>query len=396
MASALDAVLQLQSQEDNRRQQAVQMFQVLNQAKQQAQSNQFEQLKMAQQQNQFNQENKLKMLLTGAQIKNYESDALKNAQAMASQNQQNELINKALNGNGGADGSNWGVKSIKVGDVTLEKPEAPINNGVPITDINSIQDANLRPLLQGVLDYKIDPAKSTSIRSGERKKLVEMAAALDPSYDQTQFPARAQFRKNLTSGVLSRGVISANTIIGHLGSLQESFDELNKSRMSNDIPAINAIENAFLSGTGKSAATNAKLNADAVANEMETLFRGTGGSGSLTGVEEFKKNFSLNSSPEQQKGIIKKAIDLVASRVNAVDDMHNSVMGKPRDFSVLNDKSKKIIAGLGIDPSMVDPVGSAQQGSKQLDANTAKQLLAQAGGDKNKARELAKQQGYQL
>lgn len=266
----------------------------------------------------------------------------------------------------------------------------PLNNGVPITDINSIQDPNMRPLLQGVLDYRQNPAQIASLRGNQREDLVKMATALDPSYDQTQFPARAQFRKSLTSGQLSKNIVSANTLIGHLGALKDSFDELNKSRTSNDIPAINAVENMGLSAMGKGVVKSAKLNADAVSNELETLFRGT--NGSLAGVEDFKKNFSLNGSPEQQKAVIQKAIDLVASRVSAIDSQNQEVMGKPRDFSVLNDKSKAIIAKLGADPEAIDSF--TNQSSKKLDAVTAAKIFEQAGKDPTKAREIAKQQGY--
>lgn len=45
----------------------------------------------------------------------------------------------------------------------------------------------------------------------------------------------------------------------------------------------------------------------------------------------------------------------------------------------------------GINPGKAATVGAA---AKPLDANTAKELLKQAGGDKAKARELAKQRGY--
>jgi len=46
-------------------------------------------------------------------------------------------------------------------------------------------------------------------------------------------------------------------------------------------------------------------------------------------------------------------------------------------------------------PQMVQQ-GQHQQQSKQLDSVTAKQFLQQAGGDKNKAREIARSQGYQF
>ncbi len=339
----LDAVLQMKATEA---------------AQQKAQSDSLLQAtQLFQQARQQSTENQLKGMLVNAQVGNYQAEALKNSQSVAAQQQQNQILQQVLNGGGGSSPGGFGVKSIKIGDVTLEPPTPPINGGVPLNGIESIQDPNMRNMVKGVLDYKIDPSKSASLRNDQRQKIVEMAAAVDPTYDQTQFPARAQFRKSLTSGQLSKNIVSANTVIGHLGSLQDSFDQLNKSRVSNDIPAINAVENFALTHTGKGVVKSAKLNADAVSNELETLFRGT--NGSLTGVEEFKKNFNLDGSPEQQKAVIQKAIDLVASRVGAIDSQNQEVMGKPRDFSVLNPKSKAIIAKLGADPSVVDSIGSS-------------------------------------
>lgn len=47
-------------------------------------------------------------------------------------------------------------------------------------------------------------------------------------------------------------------------------------------------------------------------------------------------------------------------------------------------------------PTQQQPMQQGNQQAKQLDMNTAKQILQQAGGDKDKARMLAKQQGYQF
>lgn len=372
MASALEAVLNLKAQEkaaeqqkSNEITQAVQLFQ---QARQQTVQNQLAQLEAAQ-----------RSKLIDAQVSNYASESDKRQQEINNQNKRNTILDQVLNGKN-VGGSGFAVKSIDdTGKMTFEKTPAPLNGGVPLTSIDDVQDPNMKALVKGVLEYKIDPNKSTTLRGEQRENLIKMATTIDPTYDQTQLPARMQFRKNMTSGIMSRGLVSANTIIGHLDSLSKSFDELNKARPMNDIPAINTVENMLLNQSGKSAAKTAKLSADAVANEMETLFRGTGGSGTLTGVEEFKKNFSLASSPEQQKGIIKKAIDLVASRINAVDDLHNNVMGKPRDFSVLSDKSKKILEGLGADPNMVDSVGANKENKPPISREAAIAELKRRG-----------------
>lgn len=377
----LDAVLQYKANEQAQQKaqsdsilQATQLFQ---QARQQATVNQ-----MAQQ-------------LQGAQIANYQSEALKNAQSVTMQQQQNDILNKALNGGTTGSPGGFGVKSIKIGDVTLEKPEAPLNNGVPINGIDSIQDPSMKGLVQGVLDYRIDPSKSTSLRSDQRQRLIETAAAVDPTYDQTQFPLRSQFKKEITSGTTGKNIVALNTAIGHLDSLSNAFRELDKTRsnmLGPDIPIVNKVKDAILTGTGSQASTNVGTVGTALANELERAFKGS--QTSMTGVEDFKNKLKGELSVDQQEGLKKTVADLLSSRINAIDEQHKSIMGKPRDFSLINDKSKQILTKLGIDPSTIDPVSTGQV--KQLDANTAKQILLQAGGDKNKAREIARKQGYQL
>lgn len=110
MASALDAVLALkaneQAQAQARSDQITQAVQLLSQARQQA------------------TENKLRELLVNSQVKNFESESLKNNQLVAMQQKQNDLISGLIGGNNSVGGLQ--VKGANIGkegtSISLENP----------------------------------------------------------------------------------------------------------------------------------------------------------------------------------------------------------------------------------------------------------------------------------
>lgn len=64
---------------------------------------------------------------------------------------------------------------------------------------------------------------------------------------------------------------------------------------------------------------------------------------------------------------------------------------------ILGTEGKDYAGGGSLNPvTNSQPTQQVNQQTKQLDTNTAQQILQQAGGDKNKARMIAKQMGYQF
>jgi len=217
-------------------------------------------------------------------------------------------------------------------------------------------------VVKGLADYNLDITKVSSIRGDQRLKLAELVKQYDPTFDMNQYAARKNFINNLSNGALSKSIVSANTLIGHIAGLQKSYEDLHNG----SIPLLNAVGNMGKAATGSGALTKLKTNADAVANELESLFRNSGGS--LSGVEEWRKNISDNASPEQAKAFIDKALELMSSRLGAIDSQYQNVMGKPREFSVLNNKSKQVLQKMNINPSEIEGLSSVNdqtQGGQQ-------------------------------
>lgn len=235
-------------------------------------------------------------------------------------------------------------------------------NGTPNPDQQAALLQSLPPgtaeLVKGIANYQLDPTKVTSLRGNQRQQLISLVSQYDPTFDMTQYPARAALRKSFTSGQYSQALNSANTLIGHLDSLSAAADELHNASFT----PWNSMSNALKTVTGDPATTNFKTIADAAGNELAKVFKGTGAT-DMHSIEEWRSNLNADSSPEQIKGAIRTAIgDLLKSRLDTLQTQYKSAMGHPMDFNFLTPHARQALQDLGIDPSSLDPASSQQPG----------------------------------
>jgi len=102
----------------------------------------------------------------------------------------------------------------------------------------------------------------------------------------------------------------------------------------------------------------------------------------------------MNRDPEQATAMLSKA--MTPEQAKAIEIEIDAYMQKNTTPGVL--KQYLEIKKRGAAEAMTKSPGAAGapavQGGAQLDASTAQQILMEAGGDKNKAREIARQRGY--
>src|SRR5207237_571104 len=79
----------------------------------------------------------------------------------------------------------------------------------------------------------------------------------------------------------------------------------------------NTVANYVATKTGDPRVKQFEIARDAVASELRKVFAGAGG-GSLHELEEWKKSLDAAGSPDQLRGVISKAVDLLKSRLDAV------------------------------------------------------------------------------
>lgn len=215
--------------------------------------------------------------------------------------------------------------------------------------------------VQALLDYTKNPA-NLSLRKGagesqsEREKFLGMAHLIDPSYDETQYAARSAVKKDFTSGKSAQNIRSLNTAVGHLNSLSEAADNLDNA----SVGLWNKVKNVGLSAVGDPRVVAFNTAATAVEGELASVFKGMGATDQE--IKVWRDNLSSSQSPEQLHAAIDTAIELMGSRMQALSSQYEIGLGKPKDFKILNDKSRDILTKLGADVEALDPVADTGGG----------------------------------
>lgn len=160
-----------------------------------------------------------------------------------------------------------------------------------------------------------------SLRSPVGQQLLADVAQYDPTFDVANAPARMAARKAFTSGAQGKNITSFNTAIGHLGTLAKNAEELGNT----SIVPWNSFANWVSSATGNPEVTNFNVAKQAVVDELERAFKGTGGN--VHEIRQWEETLNSSRSPEQLRGAIKQAADLLHSRIGAMQDSYNAAMG---------------------------------------------------------------------
>lgn len=190
------------------------------------------------------------------------------------------------------------------------------------------------------------------------QQMMQAVSTYDPNFDAVNYNARANTRKDFTSGKSAQNITSLNTAIGHLGALNDAFAGLKNS----DYPSYNAVANAIGRQAGntdiQTAVKDVNTKAIAVAGELAKVFRNTGMS--QKEIDDWKDQISPSNSPAENKKVIESAIELMNSRLDAIGEQYNQGMGTTKDpMQLLSPKAQttyqKLVAPI---KAVVEPVSS--------------------------------------
>jgi len=183
--------------------------------------------------------------------------------------------------------------------------------------------------------------ENVSVRNGRREAITAAVAQFDAGYNQQDYTTKLGVRKDFTSGVAARNVTAINTAIGHLASLQDLFE----AQKNNDIKKVNAVLNTVASELGDPRVNNVDLARTAVGDELMRVFRQVGAS--EIEARNWQEKFNSNLSPAAQKGALATAADLLASRIDALDDQWKRGMGTTTGYpNLLSPKSRTVVDDL--------------------------------------------------
>jgi hypothetical protein len=162
----------------------------------------------------------------------------------------------------------------------------------------------------------------TALRSPIVQQLVGAASQYDPTLDAANSITRVATRKDFTSGKSAQNITAINTALGHFGSLWKASQGLE----NRSIPAWNAVANATESATGDPRVNKFNLARNAVVNELERVFRGSGGS--EADIAQWRATINSSMSPDQLRESIAQGIDLLHSRLEAIGNQYNQGMNR--------------------------------------------------------------------
>lgn len=186
--------------------------------------------------------------------------------------------------------------------------------------------ATLPPSLAGQVKALAEGRRAfptgAALRSPPIQQLIAAATQYDPTLDAANAATRVATRKDFTSGKSAQNITALNTVLGHLGSLWKSAQDLHNRGFT----PWNALANTAESTVGDPSLNNYNLARKAVADELERVFRQSGGNASE--IQEWKSTLSSSSSPEQFRGAMSKAVELLNSRLEAMGAQYNQGMSR--------------------------------------------------------------------
>lgn len=211
-------------------------------------------------------------------------------------------------------------------------------------------------MVRQIANYELPATILSRLPGTQKMRILARVDQFEPTFAANEYPARQALKTSVKSGVIGQGIQAANTAVSHLNTLLEKSKALNNSSLT----PWNAVTNKASQLAGSPAVTDFNNAANAVVSELAKVFRGAG-SVSQQELQHWRENLSPNMSPEQIKGAVGTALELMGGRLSAIDDTWTKGMGKPRDFQILTPKARAILRKNGYDPDNLDAHGVPQE-----------------------------------
>lgn len=255
------------------------------------------------------------------------------------------------------------------------------NQGVPVTVTatgtpNKMEQATFlaalpqtaQTIVKGLTDYTSNPANLSARQPkgggmSDREKYLALAHQYDPSFDESQFAARAQYNKDWNSGQTMTNRVAINTGINHLSELAQAASALQNKNFQGGFGPFttqyNTIGDLLKAHSGDPAVSAYNSAANKVATELAKIYKGSA-SPSEQEIADERKNLDLGMSPDQMGAVVAMSTNLIAGRLQPMVEQYQNTMGQPPKDPVITDSARQSIvkmreAGINIDISKLDP-----------------------------------------
>jgi hypothetical protein len=243
--------------------------------------------------------------------------------------------------------------------------------------LKTLPDDGRRAQVKALAEGRMPFPTGFSMRSPMMQTLIREVSQYDPSFDAADYKRRSNTYTAFTTGKQGQNIASFNTVLGHLGTLRNSADELlSLEPFKGRFGGANWLSQSVLSGTkGGLTPRDSKeyaamqqfaLDAQGVASEMERAFRGTGGN--VTEIEQWKQRLDSANNPDAMRKVIEEAGKLLGSRIDALNDSYQRGMGPRREVSeLLSPRARRVYeaiqAGEPPPSEQIIPSGRNQAGA---------------------------------
>ena len=171
---------------------------------------------------------------------------------------------------------------------------------------------------QMVANYQV-PLQTALARTpiAARNILLDQIKAVNPQFQEQYYESFKKAEENATSGKLGDSSRALNTMMGHLGVLNQAADALH----NNDIQGLNRIANAIGAQLGSTAKTTYDTIVHRLGPEVTKAYIAGGGTSGERGSNE--EDFSSNLAPKQIKQNIGISAYLADSLIKANQEQYN-------------------------------------------------------------------------
>ena len=223
-------------------------------------------------------------------------------------------------------------------------------------------DKGTEAVVKNLVEYKIPLPSGFALKSPYWQNILERASLYDPTFDATQYNVRLKVKNDFNSGKAAQNRLGLNTAVGHIDSLVKASKELANTDWSSANKVENVLSKYFPVTPGlvkrQGTVTAIKTKFNAVKGEMASIFKKNG----ATDQEIKSWNDTIDdpaaATPTMWKRFVDSSLELMGSRIGALTSQYETGMGKPKDFKLLDPKSRTILKKLGVDVDALDPVAS--------------------------------------
>jgi hypothetical protein len=194
----------------------------------------------------------------------------------------------------------------------------------------------VRNQVQSILDGRQSMPTGTATKDPYWKAIIQIANQVDPSFDAVNYNARANTRKDFTSGKSAGQINAINTAIGHLSDLAATGEKLGNTGMD----WVNKIYNYLTpGGTDRGVAIN-NFNTlkEGVGTELMRVWR-QAGAGSEKEIQDWKSTIDAAKSPEELRGAFGTIGGMLESKLSSLDNQYQQGMGTDK-ISIISPEAR--------------------------------------------------------